>query len=575
MASSGNEQKGLKVFMLHMHRGDPKSLVNFRRAELDSLGVLAGVEAPFYDEADVKEEDTFWFVRLPSAELAKKLVSRAVTIKAVYECWGRGPTLEDTIVAVKNYPQQAKDPYLAIDQSFAIKVTGFGVTVSIPEQKELRESFNFLKLLGPIDLKNPMNEFVVMVDAGHQPAAQHNGQKVKQYLFCRLISEVDKTALNAMTLKKRSYLGPTSTCHELAALMATQGLARPNATVYDPFVGTGSLLVMAAHFGAFTFGSDFDWLLLHGKTRGATSHIRDNFKQYKLRQPELMVADSSIPGWRAGVQFDAIICDPPYGVRAGARKSLAREVEIPKELMTSHIPPSQPYEVEDVMLDLLDNSARWLKLGGRLVYLLPTTPDFTNEELPRHPCLELLAVSEQLLRPGFSRRLVTMAKTKEWIEGMSVQRRNKDSEPAPSFALLRDKLLSQDADAKYGDVTELSRTQAKKKERVIKKRAAREAAILRRKSEEGKEGEGAGEGEQGPKRGRRRQGKGQGQGKGKGKANGKRGAQNDAEVSEQQQQSKQPRQESSSSLAPSSSSSSSSSSSLSSTMEDSPVPMQE
>lgn len=28
--------------------------------------------------------------------------------------------------------------------------------------------------------------------------------------------------------------------------------------VYDPFVGTGSILVAASHFGAVTFGADID-----------------------------------------------------------------------------------------------------------------------------------------------------------------------------------------------------------------------------------------------------------------------------------------------------------------------------
>ena len=44
-------------------------------------------------------------------------------------------------------------------------------------------------------------------------------------------------------LKKRPYLGPTSTDHELAFLMANQAQITPGDLVYDPFVGTGSIAV--------------------------------------------------------------------------------------------------------------------------------------------------------------------------------------------------------------------------------------------------------------------------------------------------------------------------------------------
>jgi tRNA (guanine10-N2)-methyltransferase len=39
---------------------------------------------------------------------------------------------------------------------------------------------------------------------------------------------------------------------EMAFLMANQALVMPGKLVYDPFVGTGSILVAAAHFGAMT-----------------------------------------------------------------------------------------------------------------------------------------------------------------------------------------------------------------------------------------------------------------------------------------------------------------------------------
>jgi tRNA (guanine10-N2)-methyltransferase len=86
------------------------------------------------------------------------------------------------------------------------------------------------------------------------------------------------------------------------------------------------------------------------------------------------------------------LTDPPYGIRAGARKSGSKKEvvkDVPPEHLHNHIPATQPYEAADVMGDLLQNAARLLKVGGRLVYWLPCTYDFDEAmDMPLHPCLE-------------------------------------------------------------------------------------------------------------------------------------------------------------------------------------------
>lgn len=125
--------------------------------------------------------------------------------------------------------------------------------------------------------------------------------------------------------------------------------------------------------------------------------------------------------------LDGIVCDPPYGIRAGAKKIGVKQHTLEKHEKrgTSHAPihlnPNDPgwlphtpqcvpYSVPDVLTDLLDFSARSLRVGGRLVFWLPTTIEFLPSDLPTHPCFTLIANSEQKLTYYFARRLITMEK---------------------------------------------------------------------------------------------------------------------------------------------------------------------
>ena len=83
----------------------------------------------------------------------------------------------------------------------------------------------------------------------------HNGLPPvvqKRIFFGRLVGGADRKLLPTYQLKSRRYLGPTAMDAEMAFLMANQAQVMPGKLVYDPFVGTGSILVAAAHFGAMT-----------------------------------------------------------------------------------------------------------------------------------------------------------------------------------------------------------------------------------------------------------------------------------------------------------------------------------
>lgn len=107
-------------------------------------------------------------------------------------------------------------------------------------------------LQGKVNFRNPDHNFWLIVIDNHGinnglPPIDH-----KRLFFGREIGGSDRKLIPTYQLKSRNYLGPTAMDAEMAFLMANQALATSGKLVFDPFVGTGSILVAAAHFGAMT-----------------------------------------------------------------------------------------------------------------------------------------------------------------------------------------------------------------------------------------------------------------------------------------------------------------------------------
>ncbi|XP_057594210.1 tRNA (guanine(10)-N2)-methyltransferase homolog isoform X6 [Hippopotamus amphibius kiboko] len=263
---------------------------------------------------------------------------------------------------------------------------------------------------------------------GHGKSPEELYSSLKNYPAEKMIADGQRELIESYSVKKRHFIGNTSMDAGLSFIMANHGKVKENDIVFDPFVGTGGLLIASAHFGAYVYGTDIDYNTIHGlgkasrknqKWRGPDENIRANLRQYGLEKYylDVLVSDASKPSWRKGTYFDAIITDPPYGIRESTRRTGSQK-EIPKGIEKcpeSHVPVSLSYHLSDMFFDLLNFAAETLVLGGRLVYWLPVyTPEYTEEMVPWHPCLKLISNCEQKLSSHTSRRLITMEKVKEF-----------------------------------------------------------------------------------------------------------------------------------------------------------------
>ena len=263
-------------------------------------------------------------VQLPSEGHAHLLNQRAILIKGIIDDLGTAPSMD----ALLNNGglNRAKLSTLS-DKRFMFKVEGLGRSISRQEQVEIIERFNDTDLSAEnVDLSNPEITFHLIDDSWNNKI--FFGRQVSQQR-----NESGQSFFAKYDLNKRPYLGPTSTDHELAFLMANQAQVKAGDLVYDPFVGSGSIAIAMAHFGALVLGSDLDERVLKGwavgrKTynKGVTTKVNEdekydiftNFKYYGLPMPEIFTQDVLKPQLRG--KLDAIVCDPPYGIRVRSKK---------------------------------------------------------------------------------------------------------------------------------------------------------------------------------------------------------------------------------------------------------------
>ncbi|XP_047615143.1 tRNA (guanine(10)-N2)-methyltransferase homolog isoform X3 [Phacochoerus africanus] len=343
--------------------------LEFRLPEIKSLLSLFGGQ--FTSSQETYGKSPFWILSIPSEDIARNLMKRTVCAKSIFELWGHGKSPEELYSSLKNYPVEKMVPFLHSDSTYKIKILTFNKTLTQEEKVKRIDALEFLPFEGKVNLKKPQHIFSILEDYGLDPnCIPENPHNI---YFGRWIADGQRELIQSYSVKKRHFIGNTSMDAGLSFIMANHGKVKENDIVFDPFVGTGGLLIASAHFGAYVCGTDIDYNTIHGLA--------------------------------------------PYGIRestrrTGSQKEISKSIEKCPE---SHVPVSLSYHLSDMFFDLLNFAAETLILGGRLVYWLPVyTPEYTEEMVPWHPCLKLISNCEQKLSSHTSRRLITMEKVKEF-----------------------------------------------------------------------------------------------------------------------------------------------------------------
>ncbi|GFQ68820.1 hypothetical protein TNCT_8091 [Trichonephila clavata] len=399
--------------------------ITFRLQELQAITRMFSINFEWIEEPSCK--DPYFLINVSSPSDIHKIMSRTVLIKSAYELWAKSKTIPELHTHLGSVPKNFIEPYIRKDVSFRIMIESFGKKMPLEYKVDRIDELAFLGFEGPIKLNNPDHSFVLMeyygTDRNFAPESPYN------VFFGRWIADGQRYVCQKINLKTRKFIGNTTMDPLLSLVMANMAEIKSGDIVLDPFVGTGGLLVAAAHFGGYVLGTDIDYLMLHGKDKSSRLYrkrrapgecILTNMKQYgyESRYLDVIVSDAALPLWRCHSFFDAIITDPPYGIRESTERiGSEKDYKIPEHLALDHIPSKVSYSLQQIIEDLLDFSSIYLKLHGRLVFWMPCfNADFDKKQLPQHPCLELLSYCKQALSCHSSRYLITMEKIKENVD---------------------------------------------------------------------------------------------------------------------------------------------------------------
>ncbi|TPX47568.1 hypothetical protein SeMB42_g02104 [Synchytrium endobioticum] len=393
----------MKTYLVHWRQRHP----SFRLPELEALAKLGNLKLQ-YDVPPNHEEVPYLCIQCECDDDARKLAKRSILIRDVLELWDHGETLEEVHRKLRPkaflYEHHAKD-------TFKFRIHSFGKSLPLELQPEVVDQFAYLGWQGKIDLTHPQVQVMLLLHMDDHATSDALLAGTKHVYVGRLIQEGNASVVSEFHNKNRQYLGVTTMDAELSLICANIALARPGTVICDPFVGTGSFLFTCSKFGAYTFGCDIDGRQLRGKDGKS---VESNIQQYRLQGTVLgnYICDMAHHPWRNVRFLDAIVCDPPYGIRAGAKKVGCDTIKSsPKCVLTKdgsvRYPSTLPYEIDDVLKDLLDFATQHLAEGGRLVYWLPVAnesldhmnglpmEEILQRAIPQHPLLRLASVSRQ------------------------------------------------------------------------------------------------------------------------------------------------------------------------------------
>lgn len=207
--------------------------------------------------------------------------------------------------------------------SFALRASGF-------DEKKLAQ-FVWNNLKDPkVDLVNPGMQVEIF--------------KLDNIVYCGILLHENKEKFSKRKPFSRPGFHPSGLDPKLARALVNLSGIQLGSTIYDPFCGTGGILIEAALMGLKIIGSDLDKQMVN-KCIANLNHY--NIKNYKIFQKNALEIEKF---------YDAIVTDPPYG-RSSSTFSI---------------------DVEELYSKFLKKIELIIKPDQRMIFVTPKTKNFST-----------------------------------------------------------------------------------------------------------------------------------------------------------------------------------------------------
>ena len=397
---------------------------------------------------DVGPRVVQWLPRLPQSHHGwlADTAARCVACRGVFEVLGQGDTLEECAAAANRIP--AAQIRARVRGSWRVE----SVVLGARRSRLAMDLGARMALFGPVldaledrkvALKAPEHRLWLVEDRQHLRGDSHriSDPPPRHLLLYELVASRPPARmwLQELALSKRAFLSTSTLAVDRALMLcnlALSGAPDEGGTLLDPYCGSGGILLAAAALGAQTVGSDLDWRLVSDNPwpvripasvdrpqRGVEAvRMRDNFDEAGLVPPRALLAldvgaeeaAACLRGANGGRDYDALVCDPPYGRREFQHGDRAWRGELAFKVS------------EAALASTLDNlirlAADTLRSGGRLVFLVPVrapkdatkpTPaalELLLREQGARWGLELIHLGVEVVHGGLHRAVVVMSR---------------------------------------------------------------------------------------------------------------------------------------------------------------------
>jgi predicted RNA methylase len=282
---------------------------------------------------------------------------QCVGFKAVFQVVGEGKTITDCVADVGRLTDH--EILKLVPDTWSIKIKHLGRMKGLSPSQRRAQVEQFSEVLGVltqrrVDLETPDTELCLLKDCRRleECDSSTNQQKTHYHWLLKRINSNTNISAHELAIqsdvKKRAFIGTTTMPSNRALLMANLAQVTKGDVILDPFCGSAGLLLASSLLGVKAVGGDLDVAMLSHKDkplscppssgrpqRGVEKvSYGDSFIELGLPEPTLLIgADIQDPNVvemylavNHGQPYDAIVTDPPYGIRESQSNMMAFEL---------------------------------------------------------------------------------------------------------------------------------------------------------------------------------------------------------------------------------------------------------